>query len=159
MEGSCVYQWFVFTHLAGLVLFVFSHGASAFMAFQIRTMRDPDGVAGYLAMSAQASRAAYVGLLVLLIGGAGAATVNDFWPRPWVWGSVIVLIAVFVGMYAVGARYYYGLRDLLTGKDGKPPITPEALAVHLDSRVPDIVAAIGGLGLLVLVWLMVMKPG
>jgi hypothetical protein len=109
-------------------------------------------------MSAQATRAAYVGLLVLLIGGAGAATVNGFWPQPWVWGSVIVLIAVIVGMYAVGARYYYRLRDLLTGRDGTPPIEPEALAVYLDSRVPDILAAIGGLGLLVLVWLMVMKP-
>ena len=41
---------------------------------------------------------------------------------------------------------------------GTPPIEPEALAVYLDSRVPDILAAIGGLGLLVLVWLMVMKP-
>jgi hypothetical protein len=155
----CVYQWFVFTHLAGLVLFVFAHGASAFASYQIRTMRDPDGVAAYLAMSAQANRAAYIGLLVLLIGGAGAATVNDFWPKPWVWGSVIVLVAVFVGMYAVGARYYYGLRDLLAGKDGAPPMTPEALAAYLDSRVPDILGGIGALGLLVLVWLMVMKPG
>ena len=62
-------------------------------------------------------------------------------------------------MYAVGARYYYRLRDLLGGKDGTPPIEPEALAVYLDSRVPDILAGIGGLGLLVLVWLMVIKPG
>lgn len=153
-----MYQWFVFTHLAGLVLFVLAHGASAFASFQMRTLRDPDVVSGYLTMSAQATRAAYVGLLVLLIGGAGAATVNDFWPQPWVWGSVIVLIAVIVGMYAVGARYYYGLRDLLAGKDGTPPIEPEALAAYLNSRVPDILAGIGGLGLLVLVWLMVMKP-
>jgi len=159
MEGSSVYQWFVFTHLVGIVLFVFSHGASAFATYQIRGLRDPDAVSGYLTMSQQATRAAYVGLLVLLIGGAGAATVNDFWPKPWVWGSVIVLIGVFVGMYAVGARYYYGLRDRLAGKGGKPAITPEELAVYLDSRVPDILGAIGGLGLLVLVWLMVMKPG
>ncbi len=154
-----MYQWFVFTHLAGIVLFVFAHGASAFAAYQIKGMRDPDVVSGYLTMSAQATRASYIGLLVLLIGGAGAATVNDFWPQPWVWGSVIVLVGVFVGMYAVGARYYYGLRDLLTGKDGKPPITPEELSAYLDSRVPDILGGIGGLGLLVLVWLMVMKPG
>ena len=80
MEGSSVYQWFVFTHLSGVVLFVLAHGASAFASFQIRTLRDPDVVSGYLTMSAQATRAAYVGLLVLLIGGAGAATVNGFWP-------------------------------------------------------------------------------
>ena len=56
-----MYQWFVFTHLAGLVLFVLAHGASAFASFQIRTLRDPDVVAGYLTMSAQATRAAYIG--------------------------------------------------------------------------------------------------
>jgi hypothetical protein len=154
----CVYQWFVFSHLVGLVLFVFAHGASAFVSWQIRPMRDPDVVAGYLLMSAQATRAAYVGLLLLLIGGAGAATEAGLWSKPWVWGSVIVLIAVVVGMYAVGASYYYRLRDLLAGKDGQPPIGPEALAAYLDSRRPDIIGGIGALGLLTLVWLMVMKP-
>ena len=35
----------------------------------------------------------------------------------------------------------------------------DELAAYLDSRVPDILSGIGGLGLLVLVWLMVVKPG
>jgi hypothetical protein len=72
---------------------------------------------------------------------------------------VIVLIAVIASMYAVGASYYYRLRDLLAGKDGQPPIAGEALAAYLDSRRPDILGAIGALGLVALVWLMVMKPG
>ena len=29
-----MYQWFVFTHLIGLVLFVLAHGASAFVSWQ-----------------------------------------------------------------------------------------------------------------------------
>ena len=153
-----MYQWFVFTHLVGLVLFVLAHGASAFAAFQIRTLRDPAAVSGYLVFSNQAVRSSYVGLLLLGVGGIAAATEAGLWSQPWIWGSVIVLIAVFVGMYAVGASYYYKLRDLLAGKDGQPPIEGEALATYLDSRRPEILAAIGGLGLLVLVWLMVMKP-
>ena len=154
-----MYQWFVFTHLVGLVLFVFAHGVSAFVSWQVRTLRDPAVITGYLTMSNQAVRVAYIGLLVLLIGGAAAATEAGLWPKPWVWGSVIVLIAVFVGMYALAASYYYKLRDLLNGKDGEPPIGPEALAAYLDSRRPDMIAGVGALGLLVLVWLMVMKPG
>jgi hypothetical protein len=154
-----VYQWFVFTHLVGLVLFVLAHGASAFVSWQIRTLRDPDVVSGYLTMSQQATRAAYVGLLLLLLGGAAAATEAGLWSKPWVWGSVIVLIVVFVGMYALATSYYYRLRRLLEGKDGQPPIGPEALAAYLDSRRPDMIAGVGALGLLVLLWLMVMKPG
>ena len=93
-----MYQWFVFTHLIGLVLFVFAHGVSAFVSWQIRTMRDPAVISGYLEMSQQAVRAAYVGLLLLLIGGAAAATDAGLWGKAWVWGSVVVLVAVFFGM-------------------------------------------------------------
>lgn len=154
-----MYQWFVYTHLIGLVLFVLAHGASAFVSWQIRTMRDPAVVAGYLTMSQQATRAAYVGLLLLLFGGAAAATEAGLWAQPWVWGSVIVLVAVFVGMYALAASYYYRLRDLIAGKEGQPPIGPEELGRYLDSRRPEMIAGVGALGLLVLIWLMVMKPG
>ena len=154
-----MYQWLVFTHLVGLVLFVFAHGASAFVTFQIRTLRDPAVVRGYLAVSQQAVQAAYFGLLLLLVGGAGAATVNGLWTQTWVWTSVVVLLVVVVAMYAVGSRYYIRLRRMLAGKDGEPPVTPDALAAYLDSRVPDILGGVGALGLVVLIGLMVLKPG
>jgi hypothetical protein len=153
-----VYQWFVFAHLVGLVVFVFAHGTSAFVSFHIRSMRDPEVVADYLRMSNQATRVATIGLIVLLIGGAGAATVGDTWSHPWVWASIIVLIVVAVLMWAVGAAYYYPLRDLLAGKDGVPPPDGDALAAQLDSRRPDILALVGGAGLVILVWLMAVKP-
>ena len=154
-----MYQWFVFTHLIGLVIFVFAHGVSAFVSWQIRTLRDPDVVTGYLTMSQQAVRVAYVGLLLLLIGGAAAATDAGLWSKPWVWGSVIVLLAMFVGMYALATGYYMPLRRQLAGTDGQPPMSPEALAAYRDSRLPAMIAGLGALGLLVLSWLMVMKPG
>jgi len=154
-----MYQWFVFTHLVGLVLFVFAHGASAFASYQIRALRDPMAIGGYLTLSRQAIGAAYVGLIVLIIGGAGAATVNNLWGQPWVWGSVIVLVLVLVGMYAVGSRYYMNLRKMLLGSEGRPAISEQDLAAYLNSRVPDALGGIGALGLLVLIWLMVLKPG
>jgi hypothetical protein len=154
-----VYQWLVVIHLVGLVLFVFAHGASAFATFQIRTLRDPALISDYLSMSQQAVRAAYIGLVLLLVGGAGAASVNGLWAQTWVWTSVVVLVLVIVSMYAVGSRYYMRLRQLLAGRSGEPPIGPEALAAYLDSRVPDILGGIGGVGLVVLVGLMVLKPG
>lgn len=154
-----MYQWFVFTHLVGLVLFVFAHGASAFAAYQIRGLRDPMAIGGYLTLSQQAVRTSYIGLVVLLIGGAGAATDQNLWGQPWVWSSVIVLVLVLVGMYAVGSRYYMNLRKMLLGSEGRPAISEHDLAAYLNSRVPDTLGGIGALGLLVLIWLMVMKPG
>jgi hypothetical protein len=154
-----VYQWFVFTHLIGLVLFVFAHGASAFASFQIKALRDPMAIGGYLTLSQQAVRTSYIGLLLLLIGGAGAATVGDQWAKPYVWISIIVLVLVVGAMYGVGSRYYMRLRTLLLASEGAPPISQQALADYLNSRVPETLAGIGGLGFLILVWLMVIKPG
>jgi hypothetical protein len=116
-------------------------------------------IGGYLTLSQQAVRTSYIGLVVLLIGGAGAATDRNLWGQPWVWSSVIVLVLVLVGMYAVGTRYYLNLRRLLLGSEGKPAISEQDLAAYLNSRVPEALGGIGGLGLLVLIWLMVLKPG
>ena len=84
----------------------------------------------------------YVGLL-LLPGGAAAATTNDDWTTPWVLGSIAVLILVLIGIWAVGASYYYKLRDLLKGKDGERPIGQEALVAYMDSRRPEALTAVG----------------
>ena len=103
-------------------------------------------------------RTSYIGLVLLLVGGAGAASVNGLWAQPWVWASVVVLVVVIGAMYGVGSRYYMRLRQLLAGRNGEPPIGDEALAIYLDSRVPDILGGIGAVGLLVLIGLMVLKP-
>ncbi|MDP9484153.1 MAG: hypothetical protein M3P84_13140 [Chloroflexota bacterium] len=155
------YTWFVFLHLAGLVVFVAAHGFSMFVAYRIRAERDRAAVMANLAWSQTATRVATVGLVAMLVGGAGAATISGVWARTWIVGSIVVLVVVIAGMYGVGARYYYALRERLTPKagSGTAPIGDAELAELLDSRVPDILTAIGGVGLLVLVWLMVFKPG
>jgi hypothetical protein len=154
-----VYQWFVFIHLVGFVVFLMAHGVSAFIAFHIRTLRDPALIKDHLALSQLASRVTYVGLLILLLGGAAAATMNDLWLKPWVLGSIAVLIAALIAMFVLAAGYYYRLRDLIAGKDGQPPLDDEALIAYLDSRRPEAIAAVGLVGLVALVWLMIFKPG
>jgi hypothetical protein len=155
------YAWFVFLHLSGLILFVAAHGVSMLAGYRIRAERDREAVLADLAWSQTATRVATVGLVGLLVGGAGAASISGVWGRAWILGSIVVLVVVVAAMYGVGARYYYALREGLSPKagSGKPPIGDAELAALLDSRVPDILTAVGGIGLLLLVWLMVFKPG
>jgi hypothetical protein len=154
-----LYPWFVFVHLVGLVVFALAHGATAFIALRLPAQRDPAVVASALETSLIATRTMYVGLILLLVGGAGAATTGEFWSKPWVLGSIVVLVVVVAAMYALGTGYYGSLRRLLARADGAPPITEQELARRLDPQRPRILAAIGVLGLVVLVWLMVLKPG
>ena len=154
-----MYQWFVFIHLVGLVLFAFAHGASAFVALRLPGQRDRALVMSYLETSQLATRTMYVGLLLLLIGGAGAASVGEFWAKPWVLGSIVVLIVVIALMYTLGTGYYMPLRRQLAGTDGAAPMTDAELATYLDERRPRPIAGIGSLALLLIIWMMVLKPG
>ena len=158
-----LYPWFVFVHLVGLVVFVACHGVSMFGAYNLRRQRDPRTVAGMLASGLQATRLAYVGLLLLAIGGIAAASSTGLWGQLWVIASVVVLIGILIVMYAVASPYYMGLRKTVgdglgTGGEGSPVVDEAALATLLDTRRPDILLTVGGVGLVVLVWLMVLKP-
>jgi Predicted integral membrane protein (DUF2269) len=155
-----LYAWFVFAHLFGLVLFAISHGASAFMAFRLRAARDPKVATALLEVGSMSLGPMYIGLLLLIIGGLGAAWVANLWSQPWIIASIVVFILVLVTMWAVASPYYMNLRKAIAevGPDGTPTMSPDALAAQLDSRRPEILMAVGTIGLLLLVWLMVIKP-
>ena len=156
-----LYPWFVVTHLVGLVVFAVSHGVSMFVAFRVRRIGDPAAVAALLEMSKLSVIPVYGGLLLLLVGGVGAAWGANLWFEPWILASVAVLVVVIGAMYALATPYYVGIREALQerGADGRPTIAAEELTRRLDTRRPEILVSVGGVGMVVLVWLMVMKPG
>lgn len=156
-----LYSWFVFAHLAGLVLFAISHGASAFMAFRLRSAPDLRTAEALLDMGRLSIGPMYVGLLLLIVGGLGAAAGADLWTRPWMIASIVVFVGVLITMWAVASPYYMGLRKAFEdrGPDGEPTVTWDALRAQLDTRRPEILLTVGTVGLLLLVWLMVIKPG
>jgi hypothetical protein len=131
---------------------------SAFVSFRVRAQREPDEVAATLELSRIAIGPMYVGLLLLGIGGLGAAWIGNLLTEPWVLASIGVLLVVLVVMYAVATPYYMKMRQALA-PDAQPPITADDLARMLDTRRPEILLAVGSIGLLVLIWLMVLRPG
>ena len=154
-----MYQWLVFTHLVGLVVFAMCHGVAIFSAFRIRALRDSAAVRDQLELAKRSSRLMYIGLTAArgrrhrggVVGEPVGRGLDDVVDRrassPSSWRCM-----------PSAASYYYPLRDLVDGTDGAAPADGEALAKALDSRRPEILLAIGGGGLLVLIWLMVLKP-
>jgi hypothetical protein len=101
----------------------------------------------------------YLGLLLLGIGGLGAAGSAGLLTAPWIVASYVVLIVVFIAMYALGAGFYYPLREELDGTDGAPALDSGAMVTRLQNRRPEALSLLGFGGLAVLIWLMVFKPG
>jgi hypothetical protein len=160
------YPWMVLLHVLGGFGFVFAHGASAFAAFRIRSERDPARVAVLLDMSGTSLGLMYVSLVILLIGGIAAGFMGGWWGELWIWLAIGVLVLVIGAMYPMGSMHYanvrraVGLKAYGDPKDAPPaePLPPAELQKLLSSMQPFALAAIGGIGLVVIIWLMVMKP-
>ncbi|MFL5775930.1 MAG: hypothetical protein ACJ76W_06615, partial [Chloroflexota bacterium] len=57
-------------------------------------------------------------------------------------------------------REAVGIRSMRTPKDAPDPtpVSPEELAVLVDTRRADVIGVVGVVGLLILLWLMFFKP-
>ena len=160
------YPWVVLAHVIGAFGFVLAHGVSAFVAFRLRSARSSEQVTTLMDLSGSSLMVAYASLLVILVAGVAAGFMGDWWGRAWIWFSIGLLLAIATSMYLVGTRYYVQVRHAVGQPAPQDPkgttferLDPDALARLLDSRRPELLAAIGGGGLIVLITLMVLKPG
>ena len=91
---------------------------------------------------------------------------GGFWGSLWIWVAIGVLVLVIGAMYPMGSLHYakvrraVGLKAYSDPKDAPPPepLSGPELETLLASNRPFVLAAIGGIGLVVIIWLMVVKP-
>jgi hypothetical protein len=160
------YPWIRLLHVLAGFGFVLAHGASALAAVRIRGEREPSRVAALLDLSSASLGLMYFSLLVLLAAGVTAGFVGGFWGEAWIWVAIGVLVIVTVAMYPLGSQHYAKVRRAVgqkaygDQKDAPPPepMDGDELAVLLASSRPFVLAAIGGIGLTIILWLMVVKP-
>jgi hypothetical protein len=157
--------WLVFAHVLGAFTFVMAHGVSVFAALKIRGEREAERIASLLDLSRSSLIIASAALAFLLVSGIIAGFVGDFWGQTWIWSSIAILVLLFVYMSFRGTRYHDSLRHAVGGigiYDPKasqaPPPDPAALARLLDSPRALELAAVGGIGLVAILYLMVFKP-
>jgi hypothetical protein len=158
-----LYPWLVFLHIAGAFLFVMAHGVSAVVAFRLRAERDVGRMTALLDLSATSVGAMYIGLTTLLVAGIVAAINRNWFGQGWPWAAIIVLVIVTAAMYAMASRYYAGVREALglpsmNNKEPGPARPVEDVIRMLDTRRPEQIAAVGFAGLLIILWLMILKP-
>lgn len=166
---SALYPWIVFVHVAAAFAFVLSHGVAVFAGFRVRQERDRARIAALLDLSTASLRLMYGALLVLVVAGLSAAGMGGWLGRLWPWTSIGVLIVVAAAMDLIGTRHFLRLRQLVgasisPGRARRlapapdPETAEKELALRLRSGRPELLAAIGGGGLLIVIWLMVLKP-
>lgn len=159
--------WLVFAHVIGAFLFVLAHGVSVFVAFRARRERDTARLGALLDLSSGALGVSFVGLLLLLVAGIATGIAMGSFGRGWIWASIAVLVAVGAAMNPLGTQHYGRIRGALSVADGDEDVSghavatavaPERLSDLLENRRPEALAAVGGGGFLVILWLMMFRP-
>ena len=157
--------WLILLHVAAGFTFAMAHGVSAFTTFKLRGERDIVRVAALLDLSRYSLPISDVALLVLLASGIASGFMGDYWGRLWMWVSIGVLVFLFGYMSVRGVKHHDAIRHALGlagfyDKKGAPLPEPDpaALTSALDSPRPMEIAAVGGIGLAIILWLMVVKP-
>jgi len=157
--------WLKLIHIAAGFTFALAHGVSAFTALKLRGERDPARVTALLDLSKFSLPISDLAILVLLVSGIIGGFVGSYWGHLWIWISigVLVFLFIFMGLRAVqhhdAIRHALGVAGFYDKKNAPiPEADPAALAAALDSPRALELAAVGGIGLLVLLWLMVVKP-
>jgi plastocyanin len=154
-----VHRWWVWLHIAGALGFAMAHGVSAYATLRLPRERDPARVSQLLELSASSVGFMWNAIGVLLIGGIAAGFTGHFWGQAWIWAAIVVLIAVIVAMYAMATTWATRLRTISAAmSQGTEAVSAEQYEAILRSRRPHAIAAVGFIGLLVLLWLMVFKP-
>ncbi|MDQ2913242.1 MAG: DUF2269 domain-containing protein [Chloroflexota bacterium] len=161
-----LYNWIVFLHIVGAFAFALTHGVSAAVALKLRQERDVPRVQALLDLSNVATQGMYVGLVILLIGGIIAAFMAGLWGRGWIWTAIVLLVLMIAFMYARASRYYGELRRAAglgwyipgKGSGSAGAANTADLGRLLVSSRPIELAVVGAIGLLVIIWLMVIKP-
>lgn len=158
--------WIVFVHVLAAFVFAAGHGVSVLVAFRIRRETDRARMAALLDLSQLSVAIATIALIVVLLAGIIAGIVLGSWSKAWIWVSLVLLIAIGGAMTPLGIGYFNQIRLALglrtrDFKEGQPdpvPASDETLASILASRRAEQLLAIGGVGFLVILYLMMFKP-
>ena len=153
------YTWWVYLHVAGVLVFLLAHGISMGVALRLRQERDPRRIMALLDLSSMSITGLYVGLVLLLTGGVVAGFVGDWWGKGWIWVALGTLIALMVFMYVGASPYYKRLRTIVGAMvEGSEAVSEERLSALLVGPRAVVLAVVGVLGLLFILYLMFFKP-
>jgi Predicted integral membrane protein (DUF2269) len=156
-----MYRFWVFVHLVGVAGFLATHGVSMWAMFAVRAADgDRDRILEWCETSKRTVMPMYVSFVLLLLGGVAAGIDGARFAEWWLLASLGLLLVLAAVMSIVATPHMKRLREGCTRwADGSYTLSDDELHAALDGPATAITAASGGIGLFVILYLMVFKPG
>jgi hypothetical protein len=156
-----MYRAWVFVHLIGVAGFLVTHGVSMWALFAVRAVGgDRDRILEWCETSKRTMKPMYISFVLLLLGGIAAGIDGSRFAEGWLLGSFVLLLVLTASMSMVASPHMKRLREGCTRwADGTYTLTDDELRAVLDGPATTITVVSGSVGLLVILYLMVFKPG
>jgi cytochrome c553 len=154
------YPWIRFLHIAAAIAFVGVHGASIAVLYVIRKERDRVRIDSMLGLSAKTVTAMYVSLAAVIGTGLWLGFSRTvLFGQGWYWWSLALLALVTLLMWFVAKPFGEQVRAATEVRpSGTPRVSDEELADILRSARTHVITAIGVIGLVAILYLMVFQP-
>lgn len=154
------YNWVLYGHIASTFLFLSMHGVSMVVLYRIRGERDREKIMALVTLSGATTLPMYVALAAIVITGVLAALKLEAFGHWWVWVAIGILV-VTIGLMTAVAKPYFAKVKLAcqVRPSGVPRISDQELGEILGGPTAHVITAIGVIGLLAILYLMVFTPG
>jgi 4-hydroxybenzoate polyprenyltransferase len=143
-----VYQWIVFVHIASVMGLLLVHPVT--VAFHLKEERNDTRIRELLEVSEAASVLRWLFFWLTLASGVLLGLMGSWWAGAWIWAALVIFVAIGVVMNLYGGRTIDRIAD--TRDDAE-------MERLLTQFRPWILAATGTGGLLLILYLMLFKPG
>lgn len=157
-----MYVWWLWAHIASVFGFLLSHGVSVGMGLDLRRQKSAEAVKSMTEVSKNWTGVSYAFILLIAITGVAMGFQQNWWRFKWIWTAIVILILTIGAMSGLANRY----NRIRSAAGVQPPRRqrqqsaekPEDLMSLVAAANPWPISLIGVGALIILLWLMVLKP-
>jgi len=154
------FRLLLFLHILSVLALLGTHGTSMTVLYRIRREKDRGRILDLVTLSGETITPMYISLAAIVITGVLLGLKVDVFSEWWIWVAIVVLVVVAALMGSIARPYFARVKEACQVRpSGVPRVSDEELAEILKAPTAHVISAIGVVGLVVILYLMVYQPG
>lgn len=156
-------DWLVLTHVAAVLGLMLAHGVHATVMWKFRREPDPEIAMTFFRVVPRATLVRVL-LAIVVLTGAAAGFARNRWGEGWIWTSLVLLAVITEVMRRWGGGYFGLIETAAEKAIAARADDPSGSAWQADYDTARLswhvggMSAIGLVGILVILWLMMFTP-
>ncbi len=149
----------LYLHVLSVLGLLATHGVSMVVLYRIRPERDRKKILDLITLSGETTLPMYISLGGIVLFGVLAGLEGQYFDEAWIWVSIVLLLLIVGLMTALAKPYFARIKEACQVRpSGVPRVSDEELGQILGGGTAHLITAIGAIGLLLILYLMLFKP-